>query len=63
LTCGNGYAANTQNQCLRTGTSSCSFSVHGVCCQCQYDCQGWNVASNSCVGAPSNGCGACRNRQ
>lgn len=25
--------------------------------KCQYDCQMWNSASKSCVGAPMNGCG------
>jgi hypothetical protein len=25
--------------------------------RCQFDCQSWNPASNSCVGAPMNGCG------
>jgi hypothetical protein len=25
--------------------------------RCQFDCQAWNPASNSCVGAPMNGCG------
>lgn len=24
--------------------------------RCQFDCQSWNPASNSCVGAPMNGC-------
>ena len=24
--------------------------------RCQFDCQAWNPASNSCVGAPMNGC-------
>jgi hypothetical protein len=24
--------------------------------KCKFDCQAWNPASNSCVGAPMNGC-------
>lgn len=62
-TCGNGYAANLAGQCVAVGTANCSFSVGGQCCQCQYSCLSWNPASGSCVGASSNGCGACQNRQ
>ncbi|HRC85244.1 MAG TPA: hypothetical protein PK413_06530 [Thermoanaerobaculia bacterium] len=62
-TCANGFAANLAGQCVPPGTSTCSFDVGGQCCKCQYDCQGWNPASGSCAGAPSNGCGGCQSRQ
>jgi len=31
--------------------------------RCQYDCQSWNPASNSCVGPRMNGCAEMRRRQ
>jgi proprotein convertase subtilisin/kexin type 5 len=62
-TCGNGFAANLAGQCVADGTSTCTFSVGGQCCKCQYSCQSWNPATGSCVGSSSNDCGPCLDRQ
>ena len=61
--CTSGFAVNVQSKCLKPGTTGCSYSVSGQCCQCQYSCLIFNPASGSCVGAPSDGCGDCQSRQ
>jgi len=47
------HVVNGTLRCGSQPNTTTTVPVH----KCPYDCQAWNPASGSCVGAPRNGCG------